>query len=321
MAIEMHHGQPDNLLLAYLMDTYKKIKPHTSMLLAGVLVLIALLYGYRWLINKGEAQKVETYAAIFEALSSGKTESLEDIADELEGTPEGELARLFAADQHMNEAMMELLTNKQSAALDIDSARQGYETASKSDDPDIRRSALLGLARANETRAATRSEDRYVDESLDTAFAAYEAIVEEFPGSLEAKLAERRIAAIARPSVHEFYKNFANWDQTEEPEDPPTLPPLDLNQLTSGMPIGTDIPSGITTTIPPTLDLSGGNSDEEPEEGTDEETTDPVEPETPDLTNTDAESVEPVVEAPEPVDADASGPVDADATEEETETP
>ena len=88
MAIEMHHGQPDNLLLAYLMDTYKKIKPHTSMLLAGVLVLIALLYGYRWLINKGEAQKVETYAAIFEALSSGKTESLEDIADELEGTPE-----------------------------------------------------------------------------------------------------------------------------------------------------------------------------------------------------------------------------------------
>ena len=327
MTIEMHHGKPDNLLLAYLMDTYEKIKPHTTMILAGALVVMALFYAYRWWDAKNQAEIIETYAEMFDALGAGDTERLEVIGDAFKGLPEGDLALVFAADRHMSAATMELFTNKRNAEIDIESAIESYEMAVESDNENIQRAALLGLARAHEARAATRSSDHRVEESLDTATTTYEALIEEFPDSREAKLAERRRTEIARPSVHDFYKKFASWDQTEVPEDPEMPLQLDLNQLTDGMPFGgSEFPAGMPA-IPAQLDFSGNDTPDatddtpEPVETTDAvettdpvettdaaETTDAVEPEATDtpVETTDVDVTEPAVEATEPVDVEAT---------------
>jgi hypothetical protein len=172
----------------------------------------------------------------------------EKVADENADSRAASWALLRAAEDRYNEGLGDLPTNREAALPLLRQALELFQRAEQEAPKNAaqKRLAAFGIARAHEAR-----------NELDSAIRQYQAVASNYPGTEEAKQAERLAKELARPESIEFYKNLYAFKPREVTLPPggrgmfdlPTdHPPLGI----PGLPSPSSSPApGPTSTIPP----------------------------------------------------------------------
>jgi tetratricopeptide (TPR) repeat protein len=208
----------------------------------GVLAaVVAVVIGLSVLANSWGVDRSETSKAWMELeLAKGPPEQ-EKVAQDFPEDPVTDWARLQAATGFYNQGFDDLPANRDAALPRLKKALDLFEQVAQrvpKDAPEAR-VAALGVARTLEAR-----------NELDKAIRQYEKVAQTWPGTPEAREADRLAAALKKPEAVEFYKQLYAYKPVEM-----SLPPMgrqDLSLPPNHPPLnGPTVPTSTPFSFPP----------------------------------------------------------------------
>lgn len=201
-------------------NTYMEENGNRVLLYACVgMLTVAVLV---WYVRSSRATNAEGWAQL-SAVSSA--EDLASVAESFPGTQVAEWATLQKAEANLRNATGLMFTNREPGVKELDEAQKGFEklTGDSGLPDEIKARAFFGLARTYETGS---------DGDLSKAETQYKKVMDQFPDSLQAELAKKRLEALKRSGSSEFYA----WFKQQNPK------PTDRKGPNDGLP--SNIPGG-----------------------------------------------------------------------------
>jgi hypothetical protein len=224
MKTARRHELQTNALADWLGKEYEGVRPYAKTLLAIVLAAVVLVAFYLISTRRSADAEAREWTRYFTALDSENPEDLADVAKapDLAGTPVAYWANVLVADRAFSQGSALLFEDRTKANEELSKAVTHYKAAIGGSDPLLRQRALFGLARAYESQPG----------KLQDARAEYDKLIAQFPDSIYASLAKKRVADIDRDSTKEFYDWFADAKLPEPPDAsggvPGEKPPFSL---------------------------------------------------------------------------------------------
>ncbi|QDV63209.1 hypothetical protein Mal65_23510 [Crateriforma conspicua] len=314
MNSERRHELQENELANSLARFSKQIEPYSKWLLAGVIAVIALVFGLSFYSTTRTETRSDATLQLLQAGGSGDPEVFARVAEKYPDTAAAHWARLYTADQLMADGMAQLFEDREEALNLLGDAAESYGQALKAPAENtitsrtLRSRAHYGLARIAEAQG-----------NVDEAIAEYKSVMEADESEAMTELAADRIEALESPATQDFLTWFGEQDfAPAEPSLPPALP--DASELPESPDMELpDLGLGLETEEPTT-----DPADEATEEMTDAE---PAEQTDTSAEDTAGDAAEAEATEPEAADSDATEPdapeadVDAEADAQESETP
>jgi len=133
------------------------------------------------------------------------------VASQHAGEAPGQWALLNEAEILLNQGVQGMFTDREGALEDLKAAEENYgELLSETGLPaPVKERCLFGLARCREALS---------DGDTSEAVEAYEELLEQFPNTVYADIANEQIATLKDQQTQEFYAWFS--EQSPTPEDP-----------------------------------------------------------------------------------------------------
>ncbi len=207
MQPDRQHELEQNDLAGNTIDLLERIRPHLRSILTAVGILFVGLAAWTLVSSQQTAARAQSWEACMNALSSGKTEALADVARRHPGTPAAQWARLTLADTSLDQGCDLLFADRVQGTTRLEDAAARYaELLAERPAGMLAERAVFGLAKANEALGR-----------LDEARKGYESVAADFPGGAWAGLASARVAALSRESTREWYDWFAGWTPAPPP--------------------------------------------------------------------------------------------------------
>lgn len=150
-------------------------------------------------------------AAWNELSQSQSAEDFAQVASNFSGSKAASWAKLREANSYLEVGLRDAFENREKANTDLKKAKDILASLSKTGGPrEFRQQVLFAYARSLEMTS---------DGDLKPAIEAYENLIKEIPDAAFKQEAERRIAALSKPSAKEFYAFFSK--QNPKPPEPP----------------------------------------------------------------------------------------------------
>ncbi|MEL6110383.1 MAG: tetratricopeptide repeat protein [Planctomycetota bacterium] len=250
-----------NLVGDALAKFYKRIEPHSKLILAGVVGVVVALVGYG-IYSSGQAAKRSD--ATLQLLMNNP-----EVSSQYPGTVAAAWSLLDQGNENLSLGVRALYQDRDEAETLLKEARDLYKQARSSSED-----ALL-VSRANFGVAIASESIGEIDEAID----AYEKCIEANESEQMREVAQERIDALSIPSNQEFLvwfgeQDFAPADPSTPPELPssstlPDLPNLDLPDLGLGAALGTETETAPMDADGPSAEPAAGGDFDIPEPGTD----------------------------------------------------
>ena len=228
------HKLERNVLADWIGRTIDQLKPYSRLITAvAVVVLVAVAAAIVWpkIRDRGSALAWQTF---YSATAGDRVNyvDLETIAEEHPGTRVAHSALVVAGDARLANGCQLLFGDKASAAQELRRAIADYATViDESRDPDLRGRALFGRARAYEAVSGTRQGEG----DLPKAIADYQHLVEKWPNSPYAPMAQEQLTRLKSQDIKAFYDKFAAYSPklpvSKEPEGVGKQLPFDASSL------------------------------------------------------------------------------------------
>jgi hypothetical protein len=207
-----------NDLKNFLIDQYEDwIYPNRKIL--GVLVLLVLvILGVLFFVSRSNANfRATAWERFFTVLDSpDPIKPLEQFAEIKDGFFEYQSA-IMAGQLLLTQACNAGFTDKSQATENIEKALTLFQNVrdSRNADNKFKCQAALGAAQALEALASVKAGSN----DIELAIAEYKKITEKWQGKYEAKIAEKQLALLSRPSTKKFYDRYATATVEPEPSD------------------------------------------------------------------------------------------------------
>lgn len=225
--IVIHHESDETILAQWLKKALKKGPGFWLMILGGTALGLALVIGMSAWANRPSPDAkawidVMIPSAAPKDLGSTKYEGMPvavrpllALADQAPTSPASRWAILRAATLLYEEGLRDLPNQREAARPTLQQAIEQFDRVLALAPPDAPEAliAASGKARALETRG-----------ELDDAIKQYQEVARRWPGSPQAKAAEKRAKELAEPSVRKFYEDFYTLDLSKVPALGGTLP-------------------------------------------------------------------------------------------------
>jgi len=267
MKSKRRHELQTNELADWLGRQAKQVGPYTKYIVGGVLAAVGLWIIVTIIVGRGQAQKEGEMAALFEAFDAkplNRIKELERVATENPDSVAGDWARLVEADLKLIDGAQQLFSANKSLARDkISGVVKVYESLEQKAAAEfIRVRAAYQLALAYESLSR-----------VDDAIKQLEKVVETWPESYEAELAEGRLAKLRGGIAERVYGAFDSFvykpPETSGQQTPPggvDLPPDIGSELHSDLPEDSDL--RLPAPLPPPgedeLKTGGAEGEEKP---------------------------------------------------------
>ena len=176
---------------------------------AGIVVAVICLVSavVIYFVRSAQAERAAGWAA-FAACRTA--EDYANVAEDFAGTDVGLWASLLEAENHLQQGLQLMFTDRPAAISDLKASEKAFETVlnHKSAPAEVRERALFGMAALREAIS---------DGETGSAIELYKKLVNEFPESVYRELAEQRIDDLQSGSSQEFYAWF--HQQNPQPKD------------------------------------------------------------------------------------------------------
>ena len=257
MKTERRHELQTNELADWLSGSIENAKPY-SRAIVGILLAVVVIIGTSWFISSRSAEKrAAGWNDFFEGYLAGNSTDLRETAEAHPESPAGLWARLLLADEELDQGIRLLFSERGSARDQLEKAIADYAAVSDAaDDPLLQQRAVFGTAKAQEALG-----------DLNKARQAYQMLVNQWPDSPFAMLAQARLTDLERQSTKDFYQWFAEWKPPVVKEQPPPAPKepglnidLPFSDIPSALEPPSAAPAGKTTTAATSAAKPAGNS-------------------------------------------------------------
>jgi len=237
----IHHPEEDLNLLARWLHRAMEDRTRFWSLLVGLVVVVIGLTVLASGLSLGRATSDEAWTEL--ELAKTADERVK-VAEKYPNTPAERWALLQAANDFYNKGFADLPENREAAAPALTKALDYFERAARESPKDSpqARVAAFGAARTLEAR-----------NQLEKAIERYEAVAKTWPGTDEARQAERLAQQLRKPEVVAFYKELYTYKRPEV-----NLPPM--GSATLPLPPGHPPLDGSSSVPPPLLAAPGGSS-------------------------------------------------------------
>jgi len=194
----------DNDLAQATMSLLERIRPYLTMLAAAIGIAFVGLAAWTLISAQKAAERASAWDACLDAIQTGDSARLNDVAARYPGTAAGTWSQLLLADSALASACQMAFTDKQQAAERFQAAADIYSAVMSRPGGDLATErAMFGLAKSREALG-----------QFEAARRGYETLVAEHPKSPLRELAEERAAALGRPAVAGWYDWFGSRDAT-----------------------------------------------------------------------------------------------------------
>lgn len=310
MKSERRHELQHNLLLDWLKNSSETIKPYTNAIIGVLVLALVAFFAWSWWSKQSAADKAAGWTAFFDARTTDKPSDLQDVAERYAGDTVAHWSQTVAADMNLATGCQELFQNKALANQHLQEARDGYMTVlDQTSNPELRQRATYGLGQSYEAMAGTRQSQG----ELESAIEQYKKLVDEWPNSVYAYLAQQRLKALERDETKEFYDAFAKYEPPGQRGATGERPIFDPGSLGEPAPSSSLTPPPSPPPPSPadqnTAPVEGGQASMAPDASSqpDETTLPPTEPAGPALEGTQP------AETPAPAESDAAPMTEAPA--------
>lgn len=220
-------------------------------LILVTLLVAALIYYFR-------TNSATNSAAWQELVQARSSKQYSEVANTFGDGTVSDWARLRESEGYLDEAINMMFTHRSEGVKKLADAKKILRqlVEKKSDSEIIQVRAQFALARALETESG---------KDLSAPIAAYQKVIDNFPETVQADLAEKRIEALKRASTGEFYA----WFQKQEPKPEDRAEPQDggsvpdapaFNELGMGTTPLDSMPPGDTSPEPQGPKLIDGSA-------------------------------------------------------------
>lgn len=198
----------ENDLAATTMAVVDRVRPHLGTILMVVAILFVALAAWVFVRTQNRSEQARAWDDLFRAMQLRDSGQLQAIADSMPEEPAGIRALIALGDMALTDGNGLLMRNPERARGRLEDAAEFYArvNAARPQGTTAER-GVLGLARAREGLG-----------ELEEARLGYEALLEEYPDSPYASLAEERIAALSRPATERWY----DWLESRATDDRPS---------------------------------------------------------------------------------------------------
>ncbi len=224
----------------HLETALRRTKPwfeaNATFLIYGLAVVLAVVAAIVWM----QRQPEQNSAASALLMDADGPEDFQNIADQYEGTPLANLARLKQADTLLNSASSKLFTDRTAANAELEQAEAALNRLPEASgiDAAVRDRVAINLARLTEMRCDG------TEESIQGAIDAWQNVLTQNENSIGKLLAEGQIAELKKASAADFYAWFQPLDP--KPADDLSFP---------GLPGGTFGPESVVPEVPPNAEF------------------------------------------------------------------
>lgn len=221
----IHDAEAEDTLLARWLRHAMAKGTQFWLMLAGVLILAtAVLFLVNGLATGDSARSV----AWEELIKAKDPQAQEKVAEDFPKSPAASWARLQAAGARFNEGVAKLATDRTGALPLLKQALDLFQEVARetSKDSPQARMASFGVARTLEAR-----------DEIKEAIQQYRAVKETWPGTDEARQADRQIEELQNDENVEFYKQLYAYKPAEK-----TIPPGGKAVLENLFPSGHPMP-------------------------------------------------------------------------------
>jgi hypothetical protein len=187
----------ENDLAAATMSIVDRVRPHLAAIVTIVAILFLGLAAFVFLRSQTRARQAEVWDVLLNAIPLRDSDRLQAIASDARGDAAGVRALIALGDMALSDGNGLLMRNPAQARKRLEEAVEFYAEVNAAGPRGIAAErGILGLARAQESLGR-----------LEDARLGYEALVEEYPESPFAALAEDRLTALDSPATQRWY----NW--------------------------------------------------------------------------------------------------------------
>ena len=188
----------DNDLAEATLAIVDRIRPYFSTILAGLAAALAAFVAFGFVQSQAEATRTQSWDACLAAMSSGETDSFNEVIRRYPGTDAARWSELMVADAAAAEGTQLLFVDRQRAEGRLQSAVEAYSSLMAGRPQGLLgERVVFGLAKARESLG-----------QLAEARRGYEAVAAEFPTDALAQIAATRAAEIGRESTRQWYDWF-----------------------------------------------------------------------------------------------------------------
>jgi tetratricopeptide (TPR) repeat protein len=258
MKTERRHELQQNELADWLGDFLIKMRPYGKTAL-GVLVLAAAgLFAFTYVGGRGRQNQQAAWSDFFDAadtagpMNPSASENFERTAETYPGTLAAAWARQSMGDLRLKSGLQQMFTDRERAQKDLEEARASYERVlAEAQAPMLLQRAHFGLGQAFESLGDfAKAEENF------------RAIVQRWPDSPIARLANERLDVLKRDATKQWYAWFAEQKPAARPlsdpglfRDLPNLP--DSPDLSLPLPKAGELKGAASsTTLPPATNAS-----------------------------------------------------------------
>lgn len=212
MKSERRHDLQNNELASSLGAGIEKVQPFVQYIVGGV--VIAALFSVAWGVYTSFAKKsaAAAWTEYYFTLNTGDAESFKAIAADHPGSAAAIWAEQTAGDEYLADGIDALYKDRGQGVELLKKAIASYETVkSKSQNPELKTRAELGLAQAHESLG-----------ELDKAKALYQQVISAGLQPAITSVATSRVAFLDSKAGKDFYAWFDKLKPT--PALPPQMP-------------------------------------------------------------------------------------------------
>lgn len=219
MKSERRHELQVNELAVWLERTMAQVKPHVNTILAGVAVVVVLIAVGSWWSHYSRQGNAKAWDELY--LGMNDPSQLDHVSERYTGTNVAAWAKLVASDDRLSQGCFLLFSNKATAIQSLRKAEEGYsDVLQNSRESRQRERALFGRARTYEALGGTQQGEN----NLDKAIQDYEKLVEGWPKSAYAGIAQSRLADLKSVDTKKFYDKFVGFEPKSRVSDAPGKP-------------------------------------------------------------------------------------------------
>jgi len=311
MKSEHRHELQTNDLSKLTRKGVEFVEEHALKITAVICVLAVGIAAYRVLSSQAASRQ---QTAWYEYTMANSPDGYAEVAkmEAIKGTEAADWALLMSAEGRLPTGIQMMFIDRTNGLLELEQARDDFNTLKDHKDATIRERALFGLAVAEESLG-----------NLDAAKAAYGKLAaENYKDSVFHKRAQERTEYLAQAGPQAFY----GWFMKQDPQPPTPPKPDDTGSAGGGLsPLGGgDLPFGAgLPALDPGATPSGdeGESSTEPTES-ESDTTEPADQPASEPNADSADGGEPEASEAEPADSESTEPepAETESTEPQAET-
>ncbi|MEI6256848.1 MAG: hypothetical protein WCQ77_09430 [Planctomycetota bacterium] len=189
----------DNDLAEATIALLDRVRPYFGIVLAGIGAAVAAFLVSTLMSSQAEVTRQQSWDAAMAAMSTGDSESFNEVVRRYPGTDAARWAELLMADAAAGQGAELLFVDRQRATGRLQAAVELYSALIASRQKGLlAERAVFGLAKARECLG-----------QLEDARSGYEAVAKEFPADGLTSLAASRAADLGRESTRQWYDWFA----------------------------------------------------------------------------------------------------------------